>query len=77
MERNTEKIVGVWYDETPEPEYRAWVVADEELYENGETACTTTISIHDTREAAVAAGEKRAAERGVRCVLQDAHTWGN
>ena len=67
----TEKVVGVWYDETPEPEYRAWVVADEELNSDGSTAHTQTIkAFGDDRAAAVAFGTDRAAKKGVRLAIQ-------
>lgn len=75
----SEKVVGVWYDETPEPEYRAWVVADEVMLSDGTTDSTNTVrSFGDDRDAAIQFGTERAAKRGVRLVVQDAaRTWGN
>jgi hypothetical protein len=71
------KIVGVWYDETPEAEHRAWVVADEEM-DGDETLYTTTVAAFDTLEEAREAGEARAAKRGVPCEVQmNARTHGN
>lgn len=71
MATKTEKVVGVWYEETPEPEYRAWVVADEELNPDGSTDYTTTIkAFGGDKEAAVKFAEERAAKRGVRVAIQ-------
>lgn len=74
-----EKVVGVWYDETPEPEYRAWVVADEVLLPDGSTDSTNTVqAFGNDRDAAIRFGTERAAKRGVRLAVQDdARTWGN
>lgn len=71
MATETEKVVGVWYDETPEPEYRAWVVADEELNPDGSTDHTNTVkAFGDDKEAAIAFGRERAEKRGVRLAIQ-------
>jgi hypothetical protein len=71
-ETQIEKVVGVWYDETPELEYRAWVVADEELLPDGSTDYTTTIRVFGSdRAAAIEFGRTRANERGVRLVVQE------
>jgi transcriptional regulator with XRE-family HTH domain len=68
----TERVVGVWYDETPELEYRAWVVADEDLRPDGSTDYTTTIRAFGAdRAAAVEFGRVRARQRGVRLAIQD------
>ena len=75
---STEKVVGVWYDNTPEPEYRAWCVCEEELFEDGETAYTCTIGTHESREDAVIDGQALADQKGWRLVVQDdARTHGN
>jgi len=67
----TEKVVGVWYDETPEPEYRAWVVADERLNADGSTDETTTVKAFGAdKEAAIAFATERAAKQGVRVAIQ-------
>lgn len=79
MTTTIEKIVGVWYDETPEEEYRAWVVADEEIEADGTTAHTNTLrAFGDDKDAAIMFAEERASKRGVRMVVQeDVSTHGN
>ncbi len=66
-----EKVVGVWFDETPEPEYRAWVVADEILLPSGETDWTQTVKVCGSKAEAIEIGRARAEQRGVRLAIQD------
>ena len=71
MTEQIEKVVGVWFDGTPEVEYRAWVVADEELFADGTTAYTHTIkTFGGDRDAAIAFAESRAKQRSVRLAIQ-------
>ena len=77
MKTKVTKIVGIWYDETPEAEHRKWVVADEEM-DGDATEYTNTVAVYDTLKEAREAGEARAAKRGVPCEVQlNARTHGN
>ena len=63
----TEKVVGVWYDNTPEP---AWVVADEELNPDGSTDYTTTVKAFGANKRWPGNSRGAAAKRGVRVAIQ-------
>lgn len=66
------RVVSVWHDETPEPNDRAWVVADEEIDSRGDAVITLTArAFGENRTAAVEFGRERAARLGVELRVQD------
>lgn len=65
----TEKVVGLWLDETSNTDESTWIVSIDAMSPDGEAESTTTVECHEDYEDALGAALELARKRGL-CVIR-------